>query len=226
MSPAIESLEFGQLPLLRVEYSLQVEPIAPASLDDLCQLRAAFREELPQVTDFGGPSSGFSINMGSAMGAGFDNLATGVGLAVRAERVFAAWQRLRPETAYVRFETLRSLLTKALSLQHHRTPTQAYGFYANRVPREHGTPKELLIPSLFGQLNGVSPKDLRVTWELNGGDYRLNVYAVEDGWMLETLFIVPCVDPTESLDMVHRTLLETFHAIITDKARTIWQLKP
>ncbi len=212
---------------MRVEYVLTFTSVLPPTLDEISRLRAAFKERLPDVTDFSGPGGPFNLSIGSGMGAGFDNLEKGIGLALRDNRMFAAWQRLTPETSYVRFDTLRDYLSEAWDIIERRPIAKAVGVYINLIPHAHGKAIDLVSDTLFARLpNGSISTDARGTWELMGGEFKLNIAPVVEGAVLDTRFSIPVTDnPINGVDDAHAALIDLFASIITEQAKHVWKLE-
>ncbi|MCO5297779.1 MAG: hypothetical protein M9921_13070 [Fimbriimonadaceae bacterium] len=220
-----KTLNFGDLPLMRAEYGLAFAP-SPPGFDEIARIRNIFSKRLPHISDFSGGGS-FTFSIGREIGVGLDDLSLGIGLALRHNRLIVAWQRLKPEMAYVRFETLQAYLAEALDLIEPRSISKAVGFYVNLIPDSHGDPIDLVSKELFPRLpDGNVSSESRGSWEIMGGRAKLSLTQVPEGAVLDTRFSMAASDnPMESIGRTHDALIGFFDAIITDEARRVWKLE-
>lgn len=232
---ASDTLNFANLPLLRVEYALTFEEVRPPSLDQIIAIRQALSSELPIVSDFAGAGGPVNLPVGIGLGAGFDDIERGIGLALRENRIFVAWQKLRDDISYedIRFPVLRSLLSRAVSVieagGQKLSFAKAIGKYVNLVPAVHGPSQSLLHPSLFPHLlpEDVPASDVRCRWNFDGVEYRLDVYKIAEDSVIETTCMCEAniQDPMKSIDQTHTFLNQRFRAIISEEAKDVWKLE-
>jgi len=232
-----QSLEFENLPLLRVEYSIFFEPLAIPTLDEIFALRRTFQDQLPVVSDFSGPVGPINFSVGSGPGVGLDNFEEGLGLAVRQNRLIVAWQKINPNTDYVRFERIKQIVLGAWKLLENRKIIAATGVYANLVNTDQGSPEKYLLKHLFSPLkvgDGSVPTEVRLAWRLATGTFKLFVYPISEGTMIENFFVVepdqesePYTknDPEPYINIVHSELIRVFDSLITKHARDTWKIR-
>lgn len=222
-----EPLDFGNLPLLRVEYSVVFEAPVPPLLDEIARLREALKDDLPMVTDFSGGGPNLRVIVGAPAGVAFDDLDAGVGIAFREDRAFVAWQRLQHDVPYVRFNRLRELILKAVSAADPKMVASVVGSYINIVPQSHGPIHELICDSVF-PLEPVTRKratTVRLEWTDTSTHSKLQIYPVPEGYVLETACAIPFTESLEtSLQIVRSNLYSMFTALITPKAKDAWNL--
>lgn len=221
-----KSLEFENLPLVRVEFTFLFKEQRIPSFNELVKVRDAFTNDLPNVTDFGGP--GAALNIGTELGIGLDSVDHSQGLGLRMNRLLAVWQRISPEAKYVRFERLSQLLIRGFEVvKQARDVTLVNGRYVNVVPQTDGTPSEILKGELFPAFLGENElTDSQFGFQLESGNYRVAAIRQEHQFILETQFTTEVLTtPTKTLELVHYELIRLFKEILTDHAINTWKLR-
>lgn len=224
----MDSLEFGNLPLIEVTCNLILAEQRVLGWDDLANARAALKPQLPLVTDFfsGLPPSPIGFVLGAAPGASFES-DSGSKLEIRTDRITSSWRRRDPESSYVRFQALYDALGTAVEAAGNPGVAIVNMVYVNRAPREHGEVRELIDGQAFPGLFPSEIKDYNVAWQLESGiEFRLQISSSD------ALAVISTAAGTKSdgnwqaeLKFVHSSLQEQFLSVITDQAKKVWAWK-
>ncbi len=221
------SLEFDNLPLIEATCNVVFKEPRFSTWDELNNVREAVKDILPNVGEFMvGTQSPIGFVIGAAPGASFDNRA-GLTLTVRGDRYSCTWRKLSPESKYVRFASLSQAVKAAVAVGRPGEVGIVNMVYVNRAPDEHGSPRDLIVPSAWPLLASGELRDYNVAWILESGiEFRLQVTRAEGLALISTAAGLHTEDNWEqALAQVHDALQEEFIRITTDKAHEVWQWK-
>jgi hypothetical protein len=111
-----KTLEFGNLPLIRVELGVAYEQETPLNFDDLITLREALKISHPVVEN--SPHMGFSALMFSSEIPHFraSNLERGLYIDLNANGIISGWCKTGSESSYPRFPEVCDYVSQACNL--------------------------------------------------------------------------------------------------------------
>ncbi len=227
-SPPMDSLEFGNLPLIEVTCNLVLAEQRAFAWDDIAAVRAALKDRLPIVSDFfsGRIPSPVGFVFGTAPGAAFES-DMGAKVEVRPDRLTSSWRRLGPDSNYVRFKQLFDALQIATDALGSPAVSIVNMVYVNRAPHEQGSFRDLLRSDLFPEIVAKEVKDYNVAWLLESEvEFRLQVSPEDQLAVLSTAAgLWSSGDWQAELKLVHETLQTQFLAVITQHAKEVWKWK-
>jgi uncharacterized protein (TIGR04255 family) len=254
-SNARPRLDFGNLPLVEAAVRASFQPGIPISLRFVLGLGATLRDTFPLIRDPGGievaPGIGPSpAEFGPTLvpGADFDGSSTGIVVSVRPQVIIVRWVKQigTDHLPYPRFAALRDALWKTVEASREISGDSLPAVYVvnmsyvNFLAIPHG-PK--VLRDYFSEAAQVKTMDnasvirkLEASWGEQGGiDLRFSVDQVtvkspdaREGYQLTTaagLRVPVSVDAKTALERVHDRLQGFFSDLISQKAKSEWQLK-
>ena len=223
------SLEFSNLPLIKVEATATFAQPVAVEFDAVCAFRRSFEALMPRVSDFNGGSplgAPFTLSFGPGQGIGLSSRDGRTSIALRQDRINASWTRQSEEDDYPRFAYIRELMELALRNSPSKLKAIAMS-YVNHVPREHGDVLDLLSVSLLPEAlrEGELLHDINWSYRLaNGLDIRWQIQRTSEGFLLTSTGGTSDPGGVDGLDAVHELLINEFSRRITERAKDVWGL--